>query len=340
MATQQSAASPSPMLFFETVNSYQRSAAIKAAIELGLFTAIADGAETAQEIAEKCGASERGTRILCDYLTIKGFLNKHGQSYSLTPDSSLFLNQKSPAYVGGAIEFLLSPMLVEGFNNLTAAVRKGGTAISEEGSVSPENPVWVKFAQAMAPLAAFNAQMMAQLIDRQIGKVNKVLDIAAGHGLFGIEVARLNPDAQIVALDWPDVLEVAKENAQKAGVADRYDTIAGSAFESDFGSGYDIVLLTNFLHHFDPPTNEALLRKVHAVLADGGRAITLEFVPNEDRTTPPVAAAFSLIMLSSTPSGDAYTFAEFEKMFSNAGFSRTELHELPVPFQQVLISEK
>ncbi len=328
------------MLFFETVNSYQRSAAIKAAIELGLFTAIADGAETAQEIAEKCGASERGTRILCDYLTIKGFLNKHGQSYSLTPDSSLFLNQKSPAYVGGAIEFLLSPMLVEGFNNLTAAVRKGGTAISEEGSVSPENPVWVKFAQAMAPLAAFNAQMMAQLIDRQIGKVNKVLDIAAGHGLFGIEVARLNPDAQIVALDWPDVLEVAKENAQKAGVADRYDTIAGSAFESDFGSGYDIVLLTNFLHHFDPPTNEALLRKVHAVLADGGRAITLEFVPNEDRTTPPVAAAFSLIMLSSTPSGDAYTFAEFEKMFSNAGFSRTELHELPVPFQQVLISEK
>ncbi len=328
------------MLFFETVNSYQRSAAIKAAIELGLFTAIADGAETAQEIAEKCGASERGTRILCDYLTIKGFLNKHGQSYSLTPDSSLFLNQKSPAYVGGAIEFLLSPMLVEGFNNLTAAVRKGGTAISEEGSVSPENPVWVKFAQAMAPLAAFNAQMMAQLIDRQIGKVNKVLDIAAGHGLFGIEVARLNPDAQIVALDWPDVLEVAKENAQKAGVADRYDTIAGSAFESDFGSGYDIVLLTNFLHHFDPPTNEALLRKVHAALADGGRAITLEFVPNEDRTTPPVAAAFSLIMLSSTPSGDAYTFAEFEKMFSNAGFSRTELHELPVPFQQVLISEK
>ena len=136
------------------------------------------------------------------------------------------------------------------------------------------------------------------------------------------------------------MLEVAKENAQKAGDADRYNTLEGSAFDVEFGSGYDLVLLTNFLHHFDPPTCETLLRKVHGALADGGRAVTLEFVPNEDRVTPPDAAGFSMMMLTSTPSGDAYTFSELERMFANAGFSRSTLHPLPPTIQQVVISEK
>src|SRR6185369_2508977 len=95
----------------------------------------------------------------------------------------------------------------------------------------------------------------------------------------------------------------------------RFETIPGSAFTADFGSGYDLVLLTNFLHHFDVPTNEALLRKVHAALKPGGRAVTLEFVPNEDRVSPPVAAEFSLMMLGNTPAGDAYTFSELDRMF-------------------------
>jgi cyclopropane fatty-acyl-phospholipid synthase-like methyltransferase len=136
------------------------------------------------------------------------------------------------------------------------------------------------------------------------------------------------------------VLEVAKENAQKAGVADRYSTIEGSAFDVEYGSGYDLVLLTNFLHHFDAPTCETLLRKVHAALADGGRSVTLEFVPNEDRVTPPDAAGFSMMMLTTTPSGDAYTFAELERMAANAGFSRSTLYPLPPTIEQVVISEK
>jgi SAM-dependent methyltransferase len=133
---------------------------------------------------------------------------------------------------------------------------------------------------------------------------------------------------------------VAKENAAKAGVSDRYKTIEGSAFDVDFGTGYDLVLLTNFLHHFDPPTNETLLRKVRASLADGGRAVTLEFVPNDDRVTPPESATFAMIMLASTPSGDAYTFAELERMAANAGFSKSTVHPLPPTAQTAVISQK
>jgi ubiquinone/menaquinone biosynthesis C-methylase UbiE len=331
---------PSPQLFFETINAHQRTEALKAAIELEVFTAIGEGNATIAEIAKRCQSSEKGMRVLCDYLTIMQMLTKQDDRYALTLDSSVFLDKRSPAYLGGATEFLCSPMLTEGFKHMTEAVRKGGTAVEGEGTLGPEHPVWVNFARGMAAMMAMPAQLMAKLVDPNANQKLKILDIAAGHGLFGIAFATQNQKAEVTALDWKPVLEVAKENAQKAGVAERYKTLEGSAFDVDFGSGYDLVLLTNFLHHFDPPTNETLLRKVHAALADGGRAVTLEFVPNEDRVTPPEVAGFSMVMLVGTPSGDAYTFPELERMFANAGFSRSVIHQLPPTFQQVVISEK
>ena len=331
---------PSPELFFQTVNAYQRTAAIKAAVELDVFTAIAEGAHTPEELAARCETAERGMRILCDYLVIVGLLTKEGWRYGLTPDSALFLDRRSQAYLGGTLEFLLSPMITGAFEDLAAVVRRGGTLMDEGGTVAPDNPIWVKFARAMVPMMAMPAQGIARLINGSDGGEMKVLDIAAGHGIFGIAIARQNPDAEITALDWPGVLGVAKENARAAGVGDRYRTIEGSAFEADFGEGYDVVLLTNFLHHFDPPTCESLLRKVHASLAEGGRAVTLEFVPNEDRVSPPVAATFSMTMLGTTPSGDAYTFKEFERMFRNAGFSHSEIHTLVATPETAIISYK
>ena len=331
---------PSPQLFFQTINAHQRTEALKAAIELEVFTAIGEGNTTAAQIAKRCETSERGMRILCDFLTIHGMLTKQDGQYGLTLDSATFLDKRSPAYLGGAVEFLCSPMLTEGSKHIADAVRKGGTAMENEGTIGPDHPVWVKFARGMAPMMALPAQLISKLVDPSADRKLRILDIAAGHGLFGITFAKNNPQAEITAVDWKAVLEVAKENAQRAGVGDRYHTIEGSAFDVDYGSGYDLVLLTNFLHHFDPPTNETLLRKVHHALADGGSAVTLEFVPNDDRVSPPDAAGFSMMMLSGTPSGDAYTFAELERMLTNAGFSRSTLHPLPPTIQQVVISEK
>jgi len=330
---------PTPALLFDTFNAYQRTQAVKTGIDLEVFTAIAEGKTTANAIAERCGASERGTRILCDFLTIIGFLIKENGNYGLTPDSAMFLDKRSPAYMGTVTEFILSPHIIDNFDHLTEAVKKGGTA-GETEALAPEHPMWVRFARAMAPMMAMPSQLVAKLADPNADKKLKILDIAAGHGLYGLAFARQNPQAEITAVDWPNVLEVAKENAEAAGVSDRYQTKPGSAFDVDYGTGYDIVLLTNFLHHFDKETCEMLLRKVHASLADGGRAVTLEFVPNDDRVTPPQAAGFSMMMLGVTPSGDAYTFAEIEQMFRNAGFARSELHDLPPTIQRVVISQK
>jgi ubiquinone/menaquinone biosynthesis C-methylase UbiE len=320
---------PSPVLFFDTLIAYQNTAALKAALELKLFTAIGQARATAAELAAECGATERGIRILSDYLTILGFLAKNGDRYSLTRDSATFLDQESPAYAGGAAAFLLSPTIRGAFEELAAAVRKGGTAQSEEGTMAPEHPVWIDFARGMAPMMTPPAQALAGLLPFDATRPSRILDIAAGHGVYGIAVAQKHPRAQLVALDWGPVLEVASENAKAAGLADRFGTIVGSAFEVDLGENYDVVLVPNFLHHFDPPTCATFLKKIYRALRPGGCVAVVEFVPNPDRVTTPEAASFSLVMLATTAAGDAYTFEELNDMLSQAGFKQTRQHPLP-----------
>jgi 2-polyprenyl-3-methyl-5-hydroxy-6-metoxy-1,4-benzoquinol methylase len=322
-------AGPSPELIFETFNAYQRSAALRAAIELDLFRAIGEGPGDAASLARQCAASQRGIRILCDYLTIVGLLDKQGDRYLHTPAGAVFLDPRSPACIASAAVFLGHPGIAEPFARLADVVRSGHTTLPGDGSVEPENPVWVDFARGMAPMMAGLSGPLAAMVLEGLAGPLQVLDIAAGHGLFGIEVAKLHPEAHITALDWAAVLEVAQGNARHAGVQDRYHLLPGNAFDVEYSGPYDIVLLTNFLHHFDAPTCVGLLRKVRAALKPGGRAATLEFVPNEDRVSPPMAAAFSLTMLANTPGGDAYTFRELEKMYQDAGFAAITARAVP-----------
>ncbi len=329
---------PNPAIVFDAINAYQKSAALKAAIELDLFTGIGRGNLTSGAIAQAVGASDRGIRILCDYLVIHGFLVKDRERYSLGVDAAMFLDRNSPAYLGSAANFLLDPRLIAPFGDLAQVVRAGRTTLPEQGTVSRDNPIWVDFAKQMAPMIYPTALEVAELAAGEGGI--RVLDIAAGHGLFGIAVAKRNPKARITALDWPNVLAVATENAKKFDVADRHSTIPGDAFEVEFGGPYDLALVTNFFHHFDPPACENLMRKILAALAPAGRCVTLDFIPNDDRVSPPAAAGFAMIMLGTTVSGDAYTFAEYEKMFRNAGFASSGFHSLARAPQSVVISGK
>lgn len=331
---------PSPVLFFDTLTAYQNTAALKAALELKLFTAISQSGATAAELAARCGAAERGIRILSDYLTILGFLEKNEGRYSLTRDSAAFLDEKSRAYAGGAAEFLLSPAIRGAFDELAAAARKGGTAQSPGGTMAPEHPVWIDFARGMAPMMKPPAQALAGLIPFEAWRPSRILDIAAGHGVYGIAMAQKNPRAQIVAVDWAPVLEVARENARASGIADRFSTIEGSAFEVDLGGDYDVVLIPNFLHHFDPPTCVTFLKKIYPALRPGGCVALVEFVPNPDRVTPPEAASFSLVMLATTAAGDAYTFAELDEMLTQSGFNKARQHPLPPSVATAVIALK
>ena len=319
-----------PGLVFEMLNAHQRSSALKAAIDLDLFRAVGEGPGDVASIARKCSASERGIRILCDFLVINGVLLKQDGHYLHTPTSAAFLDPRSPMSMASIAQFLGNPALREPYDQLAEIVRTGHTVMPGDGTVEPENPVWVQFAETMAPMMGPMAGPLGAVVLNGHSGPMHVLDIAAGHGLFGLEIAKQNPQAHVTGLDWAPVLRVALKNAEKAGVADRYNMLPGSAFEVDFAGPYDAVLLTNFLHHFDKPTCVGLLKKVRSSLKPGGRAATLEFVPNEDRVSPPTPAAFSMVMLTSTPAGDAYTLSELTAMYTEAGFSEITAHPIPM----------
>jgi hypothetical protein len=191
---------PSAEIVFDTLFAFQRSAALKSAIDLDVFTAIDGGDKTISAIATRCAASERGMRILCDYLSTIGLLTKSDGTYHLTPESASFLSKLSPAYLGTAARFLLRPELKRNFDDLTEAVRRGGVPPSGDDSVADENPIWVEFARSMGPMMVPAAHAIADMVAGTSGTL-KVLDIAAGHGLFGITIAQRNPLAQIVAAD-------------------------------------------------------------------------------------------------------------------------------------------
>jgi SAM-dependent methyltransferase len=319
-----------PGLVIEMLLAHQRTAALKAAIDLDVFRAVGEGPGDVASIARHCAASERGTRILCDFLTVHGVLLKQDGRYRHTPTSAVFLDPRSPSSLASIAQFLGNPAMRDPFDELAEIVRAGRTVLPGDGNVEPENPVWVQFAETMAPMMGpLAAPLSALVLEGHAGPM-RVLDIAAGHGLFGIEIAKQNPQARIAGLDWAPVLRVALDNARQAGVDDRYDMLPGSAFEVDFGGPYDAVLLTNFLHHFDQSTCVGLLKKVHAALRPGGRAAALEFVPNEDRVSPPIPAAFSMTMLASTAAGDAYPLSELTSSYHRAGFGGVTAHPIPM----------
>jgi 2-polyprenyl-3-methyl-5-hydroxy-6-metoxy-1,4-benzoquinol methylase len=325
-----------PIQFMECLNGFQKSAVARTAIELEIFTHIARGRDTVEQIAAATDAAQRGIRILLDGLTVLDLIVKEGNCYRLTRESALFLDRESPDYVGGTVGFQHTAFMYSAFAQFTAAVRKGGAAVSEEGSMECGHPVWLDYARSMTPMAIPPARVTAQLA----GRVEKVLDVAAGHGMYGISILQNCSVARCVAVDWPGVLELARENARIAAVEVRWRALPGSIFDVDLGGGYDAVLLPNILHHFDHAGCVAMLSRLHGAMAENGRLFIVEMIPHEGRVSPSAAAWFALTMLATTASGDAYTLAEYTDALQQSGFAVARQHPVPGSARSVLVATR
>ena len=309
---------PNPGHLLEEFQAYQRSLALRTALELDLFTHIDAGAETAGALAIECRAAERGIRILCDYLTVTGHLLKQSDTYRLTLNSALYLSKASAAYIGSAAGYLAGDAAIHSFVNLTQAVRNGGRVVRDDEPLDTSE--WIRFAESMASLAAPVAAFAAAAVKLDRDGPLKILDIAAGHGHYGLAIAALCPHAHVFALDRRDVLEIAARNARLAGAGERYHPIPADAFQVDFGGPYDMIVVANFAHHLDEATNTTLFRKCLAALKPSGQLLVIDFVPDDDRISPAPDAAFALTMLATTAHGDVYSFRDFTRMLRNAGF--------------------
>ena len=246
---------------FAATTAYQTTAALIAAVKLDLFTAIGSAAMTADKLGARVGAAPRGIQILCDYLTVVELLEKRKSRYALTPSAKILLDRASPLAMGGTVEFIAAPeTLALFFNDPVSYVRRGGA----EGlaNVSPDHPIWIRFANAMAPLAATTAKLVAAYVVA----LSERPSVAFRHRLRPRLLRRRGRQGAAGCLHHGGRLGRGPRRHARQRRGRRRDRPlslrARERLELDWGRDYDLILLPNFLHHFDVPTCEALLGKV------------------------------------------------------------------------------
>jgi precorrin-6B methylase 2 len=333
---------PSPSRLTDNAFAFQRTAALRAAVGLDMFTAIGEGHNTPAALAARCAAAERGVRVLCDFLVGLGLLDRVEGRYAAAPDAIAYLDRRSPAFIGGALDFVASGTALKAvLSDPVAVVRKGGTILGEmEHFVAPDQQDWTIYARAVAPMMMRSAVFLADLVASSGGAIRHILDVAAGPGQNGITLAKLLPDAQVTAVDWPGVLEVAAENARAAGLGERWVARPGSALDTDFAGPHDVVLVVRFLHLLAPQQREVVLCRTYTALAPGGRIVALQIMLDDDRLSPPFAAAMNFNVLATTPSGQVPTATELETPLRAVGFNRLEWHDLPGSDERIVIGWK
>ena len=316
-----------PSRIFDTLTAYWRTAALSAAIDLDLFTALGRRARTASQLAADCGAEHSALRVLCDALVSQGFLRARNGRYRSAADAVRFLDARSPDSLVALPRFLNARPVTGAFANLAATVRRGP---SSAGAAS-NTRVWTTFASATVALRRCGAIDIADELERRRISRGRILDVGAGASPLGIELLRRARDASLVAQDRASVARVAQRRAAEAGVGARVTTLPGDAATVDWGGPFDLVLMVNVLDYFDASARRRLARKARAALRPGGVLVISAPLLNGNRQSPPDAVAYNLLLLALQSSGRASTFLEMRQLLRDAGFATvTRWRDAPV----------
>ena len=304
-----------------------------AAIEHRIFDLLADGAKTAAEVSRENGASLRGVRAIMNALVGFELLEKDDEGrYSLTPESAAFLVRKNPGYLGGILRH--GDQLIPRWLHLSEIVKTGkpAMAVNQEGDGSA---FFVDFVEDLFPVGYPSAKALAAAFPQ----ARKVLDVAAGSGVWSIPLAQNSKEVRVTALDWPGVLPATRRVTERMGVAGQYEFLAGDLNSADLGNGYDLATLGQILHSEGETHSRALLGRVFQALAPGGTIAIAEFIANEERTGPPLAMLFAVNMLVNTEDGDTFTVTEISQWLREAGFVDPRTMEVPAPSPLILASK-
>jgi C-methyltransferase len=309
------------------IQGAQAAAVIRAGLEVGVFEALAAGRDTAERVASGTGADVRGTRILLDALAALGLLVRHDGRWALSKVADAHLVEGRPAYLGGTARLFASDHLAHAWTTLPQAVRCGGTVL-EEHAETPDHPFWSDFARWTGGMAGQAGQRLAELLAPWAAarRPLEVLDVACGTGLYGFSVAASQPHARVTSLDWPNVLEVTRTWAERAGVAERVRWLPGDCFTTPLGGPYDLVIMSHIFHHFAPEACEQLLARVGAATKPGGKVAIHEFVPTGAPHEDPAPYLFSTTMLVWTRTGEAHDLERYRELLAAAGFGPPEVH--------------
>lgn len=309
---------PDPLLNLSF--SFAAERVLSTAVQLGVFTALAQGNRTAAAAARATQCSLRGITMLLNALAGFELLRKQDGSYALTPLSERYLVKGSPDYLGQMWE---TNRLWELWGQLAEAVRTGrpGIAVNQQQQAEAFFPVLVRSLHVQN-------RVKAQALARQLAAGRKGMqgiDIACGSGIWGIAVCEADPEARFVAQDFPAVLDLTRQYLRRHGVEKRYEFLPGNLREVDLGrEKYDLALLGNIVHSEGETSSRSLFQRLHAALRPQGRVAIVDMVPNDARTGPVFPLVFALNMLVATEQGSTYTLAEYRAWLRQAGFKSVE----------------
>jgi ubiquinone/menaquinone biosynthesis C-methylase UbiE len=338
MARKTGKAQLSPAGIMEDLTGPWRSGALAAAVELDVFTHIAEGKRTVKEVAEAAGASPRGMARLLDGLAAIHYLRKSGGRYILLPASAAFLVRGKKTYLGAFTQAL--SLTWDLWKHLAEAVKNGrpyeAVNAAEEGK-----EFFPKLVVGLFPgNFAASAVAVSHLSPKERRKIHRILDVAAGSGAWSLAFAQAIPHARVTSMDFPEMTRITRGFAEKLGVAARYEYLEGDLRQVDFGrDAYDLVILGHIVHSEGETHGKELLRKSYAALRPGGRLLIAEYVPNDARTGPAMPLLFGLNMLLQTEEGNVFTLREYRKWLKAAGFRKVTTIPVPPPSTVILASK-
>ena len=303
---------------------------LEAAVRTGVFDSLKDGSQTAAQVSGATGASLRGITSILNALAGLELLEKTGDAYALTPESRAFLLRDAPGYLGGMIAHI-SSQLIPKWLDIENIVRTGRPS-AVVNSPAEGSAFFEKFVSALFPFnyAAASAAAEPLGVAHATAPV-RVLDLAAGSGVWGIAIAQRSPQVTVTAVDWPGVLEITKKTAAQFGLTERFNFIAGDLADVNFGRNYNIATLGHILHSEGPERSKALIRKTFDALAPGGTIVIAEFLVDPERKANTMGLIFDVNMLVNTEKGGTYSFEEIRDWLSEAGFVKAGLVPAPGP---------
>lgn len=310
--------------------------AIASSLELHVFTHIAHGRSTPDEIAAREKATPRGVRMLLDAVVSVGLVVRQPNGkHTLAPDAAKFLVEGEPAYIGAIILFLAQ----HGYDNwreLTEVV-KTGQPVRKLDDPAKAAEFWDKL---IDPLFNLN-YAAATVLGKELARVHpsgayRVLDVAAGSGVWGIGAAQSEKRASVTAFDLDGSLKHARANAERMGLKDRFEFLPGDLRTTELGAAkYDVAILGHICHSEGATQTQALFAKMARALKPGGTLAIAEFLVAPDRSGPPSGTLFALNMLAGTTEGDTFSVPQLTGWLEKAGFER--VRELPAPAPSPLV---
>lgn len=323
----------------EMMTAFKSTYLLRTAVRLGVFDALAAGPADPDDVAAMLRTDARGTRVLLRALAAASLLKADGEQFTLPEGAPELLVTSSPQYAGGIVDVAASDWEWDAMRDLAAVVRNGGTLLDTNGE-SADFPYWTDFAThltfATRPGAAFVADTVLPWAKER--ESLDVLDVGCGHGLFGFALAEGDPRATVTCLDWPSVLDVTRQHAERAGLGDRVDYLPGDAFDVEPDREYDVVILGNFLFQFSARRCVELVRRLAARLRPGGLLVVVGFTTENG---PPAADyhahMLNLLMLAWTREGELHSTAMYRKILASAGLRAVETAQRPgLPLRIVL----